>query len=138
MGLSLAVHVVGLVMWVGGLMLATRIFTLLIKGGATAALCAPVASRMTKGFIIPGLVLSVISGVYQVMFRGVDFYMKQGWFHTKLTFVILLVIMTGVFVVQTGKFAEGSTPSPGKLMMIHGVAALSLLIISILTFSTRV
>lgn len=138
MGLSFAVHIVAIVMWVGGLMLATRIFTLLIKGGATPALLAPAASRMTVGFIIPGLLLTVASGVYQIMLKGAAFYMKQGWFHTKLTLVLVLVVMTVLFIVQSNKLKGGVIPRTGLLMMIHGISALSLVIIAILTFSARV
>jgi uncharacterized membrane protein len=89
------------------------------------------------GFVVAGAVLSLGSGIYQLLERGIGFYMAQGWFHGKLTLVIVLLVVTVVFGAQVKGAAAGKTVKPGLVGMMHGVTSGALVLISFLTLVGR-
>lgn len=134
---SLAFHLVGIVLWLGGLIILPRIMSVMNNEGAQAAGLPRIVRRVWFGFIIPGLVITLLTGGLQLSLGGVDVYMKQGWFHGKLTFVMLLLAATVITGLEVSKANHKVALSPGKLHMAHGIAALSLILIVLLTMVGR-
>lgn len=139
---SIAFHIVGLVMWLGGLMILTR--CLKIFSAPFSAESKPVldgfrniVKRLLYGFIVPGALVSLVSGLYQLFTVGPDVYMKQGWFHSKLTLVAILFVVTFVVAMQVSKAGRGEVLDKGKLMMLHAISSLSLIAIVFLTMISR-
>lgn len=124
MQISLAFHIIGFVLWAGGLMLLTRILSLGIKNNVPVT---PLARRLMLGYIFPGLVISLLSGLHQLSVKGLSFYFSQGWFHTKLTLVVLLFVATVLTWVEIQRALSGMTARKGILGASHGLAALALL-----------
>lgn len=141
MKISFALHVIGLVMWPGALMILTRFMKLLCNpGGAAASEIAALSKRVFSGFVLPGLFLSLVSGIYQIFHTSVEgfgYYKTQGWFHTKLTLVVLLIVLTFVILSQIKKAAAGQTLSRGKVTFLHAAVSSILVVVVFLTFLGR-
>ena len=131
--ISIALHIVGIVMWAGGLMILTRFLKLFTSPGDGTPAVAAMANRVLHGYVFGGLVLALLTGLYQLSYRGFGFYMAQGWFHGKLTFVILLLVITGLVFTDVKKIKAGVPLSRGRVGALHGLTGLALLVIVFLT-----
>lgn len=95
--------------------------------------------RAFKGYILPAAVVTVLTGIYQISAGGgVAFYFAQGWFHSKLTLVLLMLAATTLLGIKTKALSEGRLVGKGMLMAIHGIAALMLIGGVFLTITGRV
>ncbi len=130
MNISFAIHIFGLVFWMGPLILLPA----LLKSGANGEGVQQYVNRSKKGFMIPGLFMVLLSGVYQIVVGGVSTYMSQGWFHGKLTLVLFLFVLTWLLWRELGKFQKGVELSRPLLILVHAGASTSLLLIALLTF----
>lgn len=137
--ISLGFHIIGIVLWIGGLMVTSGLIRYFEK--SDAAKSGPAYTALTKKYffamVLPGMILALLSGTYQLLTNGVSYYMQQGWFHGKLTLVILLLVTTlsvwfGVQRVQRGEVVNGK-----KYGMIHGVIGTLFLLIVFLTYVGR-
>ncbi len=141
MAYSLAIHVIGVVFWVGGLLVLTRLLKMSSVEGALPDAARTEVGKMIKrsyfGLVIAGVVLSLASGVYQILERGIGFYMAQGWFHGKLTLVLILLVVTVVFGAQVRNAASGKAVKPGVVGMLHGITSGVLVVVAFLTLVGR-
>lgn len=136
MAFSLALHLIGLVIWVGGLMFIARIMTLASDGEIPANFGAAI-KRMFLGYVLAGLLLSTITGLFQLSAGGMAQYMKQGWMHMKLTFVLALYVVTAALAVKVFALEQGRAVKRSVLMALHGLAGLCLLAILAATYVVR-
>jgi uncharacterized membrane protein len=133
MGTLLAFHLVGMVMWIGGLMFVSRLLKIVSTTEAAALTLAPSIKRMFFGFVVAGLVLSTLTGVLQISLNGFGYYMAQAkWFHPKLTLVVVLYVLSFLLFKQVSALQRGQLPKGSKAMMLHGVTGLVLIAISFL------
>jgi uncharacterized membrane protein len=107
--ISISLHLIGIVLWVGGLL---GISSFLKRGDSD--INAPF-----YGFCLPGMLLTLGTGLYQLFSKGAAYYFHQAWFHTKLIFVVVLLIST--FLVWKG--AKRAMPA------VQILASISLIII---------
>lgn len=128
-GISIGVHIVGLVMWLGGMMILTRALKLFAGSEALPSF----ARRTFHGFVLPGAVLSVSSGLYQLLSVGVSHYMQQGWFHGKLTFVVALFVVTFLLFRQVRTLRTTGAVDPRHATILHAASGTLLLVIVFLT-----
>ena len=138
MRISLALHIIGIVFWLGGLILLPRVMKG-VEGIPQPGASLPMQlKRVFFGFVLGGFGLSLVSGVYQ-FFLGGGFavYMKHGWFHGKLTLVAVLLAATLFLAMEIKKGARGEAYNQGRLLAIHAASASSLFIIVFLTFMLR-
>jgi uncharacterized membrane protein len=135
--LSLAFHIIGFVLWVGGTMVLARALAVATSDKPQSAVCSW-AWRAFVGYIVPGALLTVLTGLYQIL-SGVGFagYFAQGWFHGKVTLILLMFGATVVFGVKCSALSRGESVRKGSLMAIHGIAALMLLGGVLLTMTGR-
>ncbi len=92
----LVVHIVGIVMWVGGLMIVTLIFaqhTQETSPEASASLTR-LEGKLFKSMAGPGALLTLISGVGLIATNRQDLHAP--WLHLKLSLVLILIILHGV------------------------------------------
>ena len=130
MQISIAFHLIGIVFWAGGLVLLARMLALTSGSGDAAA---KAVGRLWKGYVVPGSIVALATGVYQLMVKGLGFYFAQGWFHGKVTAVLVLLAVTVVTGFEVGKAAKGGVPNAKKLNAMHGIAALLFVVIVIMT-----
>jgi uncharacterized membrane protein len=134
MAYSVAFHIIGICFWMAGLLMLTRI--MVISESPTLTLIKTVR-RLWLGYAVPGALIVVISGVYQISYKGMAFYFGpgQGWFHTKVSIVLVLLVITALLWKQVNKFSNGEIPNRKILGAFHGVSALSLIVLVFLTES---
>lgn len=132
---ALTFHIIGLAMWLPGLMVVTGILRYFVKcEGAVPKAGRDLSRRYWFALVLPGFALSVLSGLHQLFATGVGIYMKQGWFHGKLTLIVLLLVVTaGVGMT----LREESPPSVKKLTVLHSISGSLLLFIVALTMIGR-
>lgn len=135
MSISLAFHVIGLVMCFGGLLVVSRIMAIASESGNFEfAIDYKSVLKTYKIWTIGGLGILLASGLYQIIFRGVKYYMSQGWFHGKLTLVIVLIAVIFYMLSLVKRVAEGYQVEKSKFMAVHGIAGLILIVATFLTF----
>lgn len=138
--LSLAFHIVGIVFWIAGLMVTAGLIRYFERAGESAKNDAyPVLTRKyfwTMAF--PGLLITLTTGLYQIMVMGIGYYMKQGWFHGKMTLLLGLFLCTFFVwkgVANVGRSREVSVSQFGAL---HGIISTIFLVIVLMTYAGRV
>jgi len=132
LNLSLALHIIGIVMWTGSLIVASRIIALGVNNANDNS--ASWLKKIFFGWTLSGLVLVTLTGLYQLIIGGgPGVYFKQGWFHGKVTLVIVLYIVTFLF----SRFLNQEQKKASTAMMIHGLTGLCLILIILLTFLGR-
>ncbi len=135
---SVAVHLIGIVFWIGSLIVITRFFNLASDSAvAGSAAYRNLMSRAYFGFSVGGLVLATVTGIYQLSSQGMSYYMKQGWFHGKLTLVLVLVGITVAVGIQIKKLQIGAPVTRKTAGMLHGITSLSFILIILLTILGR-
>lgn len=127
MAWSLFFHLIGMVMWVGGLMMLTRVMQVFTQPYDGTAMIVGIARRLWKGFVLTGLVLSLVSGIAQlVLGGGPGLYLQQGWFHGKITLVMVLFAVTLLVGFEVGKVRQGQLLTRGKLIALHAATGVVL------------
>ena len=141
MSFVLALHVVGAAMWLIGAMILTRLLRVYLDPSANSAALNATVRVIFFGFVVAGLAISLTSGMLQLLsYRGPDslvIYMKQGWFHAKLTFVVLMLIVTAVVWQSVNQVTRGQAVARSKLTLLHILCGTSLLAIVTLTLVGR-
>ena len=124
-GLLKVVHLFGIVMWIGALLIASlqlRQATKLPREAQRPVLDA--MRRLHVGFGLPGMILTLAAGLILLMLHTE--YFTQGWMHAKLTFVFLLIVLDLCLFALQSKLREVAG-SPGPPLLIHVVAGLAFL-----------
>ena len=128
----LVVHVVGIVMWVGGLMIVTLIFaqhTQETSPEAKASLTL-LEAKLFKSMAAPGAILTLLSGVGLIT-TNPHYFLHAPWLHLKLSFVLILIILHGLAVRRfVALKQERNMPTRGSSILLH--VMISLVFLSIL------
>jgi len=129
--LALFFHLLGLILYVGGFLALSRWLAKAVRFESADARTEAyrVLVRMHKFVDWPGLGMAVLTGLYMLMVGNKHMgYMREGYFHIKLTFVLVLVVCD---VIVTKKLfalnGEGKQPSATPFRIIHGVSGLALI-----------
>ena len=136
--LSLGLHIVGLIFWLGPLLTLTR---LLKVAGASSSSDEGMTKlvRMTWfGFVLPGAAITLGTGMFQLIaYKGMSFYMQQGWMHAKFTLILLLLVLTALTGLQVRSFSAGEGVQAKRLAAIHGIVSLLIVVTVLLTLLSR-
>lgn len=132
MAYSIAFHIIGICFWMAGLIILTRVMA--VSEGASASLVRTV-KRLWFGYALPGAALVVVTGINQILFRGMGYYFGpgQGWFHGKVTGALILLVITALVWKQVGRFCSGQEVNRKMLGAFHGISALLLVLMVLLT-----
>jgi len=135
------VHVLGVVIYVGGLMALTRLLghAVRFEDARSRADAYRIFQRMHKFANLIGLVLLLVTGIWLIVWDPAGkSYLKQGYFHMKLT---AIVILAGCDIAFTRKLmrlrGEGPQPPAAFFRIMHGVVGLALLIVLAALFLVR-
>jgi protoporphyrinogen IX oxidase len=125
----IALHVFGVVTWVGGLLtLASLLARVPGEVGAAKERIIVVTRRLALGIHISAAITIVLGIVLIVMEPEV---IRQGWLHIKLLLVLLMLYFHYRLFSRAAVLENNpGSASRGEFMMIHGVV--SLLLIGIL------
>ena len=125
------VHVLGMVIYVGGVLTLTRLLGHAVRfESATSRKDAyRVLKRMHVFVDWGGLFLMILGGVWLLVADPMGkLYMKQGYFHLKLTCAIVLIL--GDIFLSRKLFrlqADGPQPKATFFKIMHGIVGLALL-----------
>ena len=139
---SLSLHLIGLVMWFGGMLILTRALHLATHNEVLASITSrqallPLFRRLFFGFVVGGAVVMLGTGLYQISVQGLGFYMQQGWFHAKLTLIIVQIIITALTGAAISNLGNTEISRSGRFMAFHGISATILILIVFLTMLGR-
>lgn len=138
-GLSLVLHLVGVVLWMGGLMAMSRALVLMAKRpGPGRPVLAELAGRLNILAVL-GLLLSLGSGLYQLSLWPSGAFATTRWMHHKLTALIAVAVVHGLlFRLQRRWQGQGETVelARGQAAALHGIVGLLLIAILSLVFFT--
>jgi len=127
----LVFHLIGLVFWLGSLMVVTHILGVHTEEPSPEARAAlgRVEMRLFKGLAHPGAALMVISGA--ILVGENPQYLREPWLHAKLLLVALLVVLDLRAYLRASAYLAGKIQlRRGECKVLHG--AISLVFFSIL------
>ena len=131
-----AFHVTFMVAWLAGLLCLPWLFAIhagAVNQGERARFA--VAERQLSMAMSIAALGTIVFGVWMLALLGGGWLAANGWFHAKLTLVVLLIGYHGWCQIQAKKLREnraGRTPQFYRLMA--GVPAALLLLIMLLIF----
>lgn len=130
----LALHVFGVIFWLGSLLVITSLLRLASdEVGVAKERVVAVARRLFNMGANAGAVITVILGIWLAALD--PSVMRAGWMHVKLVLVLILILVHLLLARRiAGAERDPSALSRGQFAMIHGVVSLILLGILILVF----
>ena len=104
----LVFHVTAFVLWIGGLMVATRLLGLSAvesdPAGREAA--GRAAMSMLRSMADPGAGLGIVTGILMIT-TNPTYYLHATWLHAKLTLVLLLIVLHVMVRIRAKRFLAG-------------------------------
>ncbi len=137
LALSLVVHLLGVIMWMTGLLGMSRAMMVHAKESAAARPALSHLEGRLHIFALVGAILALTSGLYQLSLWGMALFKHTRWMHHKLTALIVLFIVHGLLWSTQRKWArlgpEAQLPV-GRAAGLHGTVSLLLLAILAIVF----
>ena len=101
-------HVLGLVFWVGGLLVTSMALTRHTQEASADArqALARLERIYLRGLADPGALLTILAGASLIMTNS-SYYLHAPWLHIKLTFVLILIGLHGMVAMRTKAFSTG-------------------------------
>ena len=115
-GWLLAAHVMGVLVYAGGVIVESRLLGLIAAAAAeTRAASAAAARGVYLRLILPFGVLMLGSGLYLLLSdpAGKE-YLKKPYFHVKLTLVLMLMAVEHLMVIRPLKGLAKGTADPDR------------------------
>jgi putative membrane protein len=123
---TLVFHILGLVLWIGGLLIVTNLQARQAEETSSEARAAlgRMAMRLLNGMVNPGALLTVVSGVILIATNS-SYYLRAAWLHSKLALVVVLIGLHGVVWSRSKRLVAGQSEFRRRdWMTLHGVIAL--------------
>ena len=121
---ALAAHLVGIVFWMGGLLVATQVLASHTRETSNEARCAlaRLEHKLMKGVAHPGAAITVLAGIAVVAMQ--PGYLREGWLQAKLLLVVLLIAIDLVVTARIRAYQAGRIELHAQqAKLIHGLIA---------------
>ena len=121
---ALAAHVVGIVFWMGGLLVATQVLASHTQETSPEARCAlaRLEQKLLKGIAHPGAAVTILAGIAVVAMQ--PDYLHQSWLHAKLSLVAILIVVDLVVAARIRGYREGRIEVYARqAKLVHGMIA---------------
>ena len=129
-------HIVGMVVWLGALLDLTRLLGYHVKEEIEVQKrMSWMEFRLFFFVATPGLAVTWILGLSAFFTGGgvAGYLQGAGWFHAKLTLVVLLTAIHAFMGKQILALrANPGKQNPAKFKALHGITALSMILVIIL------
>ncbi len=109
--LAVATHLVGLIFWMGGIVVAAMIAASAAREGEAGRATIAAARRAVLMVATPGMLLAWIAGLAYLVPNFTTLYARAGWMHGKLTLIVVLSALTGVLSGRLRRTASGAKPA---------------------------
>jgi len=121
------VHILGIVVWLGGGAVTALIMMLLASQAAeTRAQAAVAARRLTLTMVTPGMLAAWGGGLVMLLTNWSTIYAKAPWMHTKLLIGLIAAGITGVLTGRLRRAASGEKEvAPGAMKLVASILLVS-------------
>jgi protoporphyrinogen IX oxidase len=122
---ALVFHIVGFVLWMGGLLVATQVMASRTRQSSPEvhAALARLETKLFKGIAHPGAAVTVIGGIIVLVLQ--PDYLRQGWLHAKLFLVAILIALDIIAYVRSRASQAGRIElQKRECMALHSGIAL--------------
>jgi putative membrane protein len=133
---ALVFHILGIVFWLGGLLIATHLLAADAEAisDETHQALGRLEANLFRGIIHPGAAVVIISGMVMISVNPA-YYLHASWLHAKLVLVAVLIALDLMTYRRMRAFKAGRLNLQRKqCMALHGGIALVLILIVILVF----
>ncbi|MDR6769400.1 protoporphyrinogen oxidase HemJ [Azospirillum sp. BE72] len=129
-----ALHVISIIAWMAGLLYLPRLFVYHCEvpaGSDTSERFKVMERRLLRAIMNPAMIAAYVFGIAMIVLTPE--WMKQGWLHAKLLFVLLLTASHMMMAKWRREFAEDRNPRPQRFYRIANEVP-TLLMIGIVIF----
>jgi protoporphyrinogen IX oxidase len=130
---TLVFHIIGLVFWLGSLLVVTQILAIHSEENspATRLTLSRLESKLLRGLAHPGAALTVVTG--SILVSQDPGYLREHWLHAKLLLVVVLIALDLRLTFRTRALHEGKVEmSRRECLILHGAISLVFFVILIL------
>lgn len=130
----LALHIVGIILWMGGLFMLTRHLGMHAElPDAPSDALREYESKSYYMAVFPGFLLTLGTGLYMLLTRAGEMLSTDGtWgatFHAKLALIVVLIIADQFVHFRMRHFHNKGFGKRGAFMAAHGVVGLVFIVI---------
>ncbi|CBS88204.1 protoporphyrinogen oxidase HemJ [Azospirillum lipoferum] len=129
-----ALHVISIIAWMAGLLYLPRLFVYHCEvpaGSDTSERFKVMERRLLRAIMNPAMISAYVFGIAMIVLTPE--WMKQGWLHAKLLFVLLLTVSHMMMAKWRREFAEDRNTRPQRFYRIANEVP-TLLMIGIVIF----
>ncbi len=137
---TLLFHIVGLVFWIGGLLVVTSLLGQHSEEDSVEGRGAleRAAMRILNGMANPGAIISIVTGFILVSGRA-SYYAHALWFQAKAILVVCMIVLHGITYLRARRLVSAELLVPRKSwMVLHGAISLVFFLILICVLLGRV
>ena len=128
-----ALHVIAVISWMAGMLYLPRLFVYHCEaevGSKQSETFKVMEWRLLKAIINPAMITTWLAGIYLVWSGH---WYASGWFHAKLTLVLILSGLHGYLAAAVRKFAEDKNEKPARhWRIVNEIPTLLMIVIVIL------
>jgi putative membrane protein len=129
-----AIHIISLVAWFAGLFYIFRLFVYHVQNrdvDSIEKIFQTMESKLLRIITLPASIATLATGTLLVYLNPI--WLKQGWFHIKLLFVVFLLTYQGLAFLTHRKFSERNFIfSERQCRMINEVPTLILFVVVVM------
>ncbi len=125
-GWSLVFHILGIVLWMGGLLVSTHLLAALASAKSDEArqTLGRLLGKVFNGVAHPGAIITILAGT-MLFSANAQYYVQETWMQIKLALVAVLVgLDVATYLMFRAVRAGRRQLGRGKLMALHSVTAL--------------
>ncbi len=109
-----SIHIVAFVSWMVGMFYLPRLYVYhagVVKGGESDLMLQVMERKLLRYIMNPAMILTWIFGLWLAVTTEA---FQMGWFHAKMTLVLLMSGVHGLLAVHLGQFARGENTRSGR------------------------
>lgn len=135
-GWLVGLHLIGVVLWMGGLLAFSRILGYQSKElPSVRPRLTFIEGRLNWLVAVPGAVLTTVFGVWLAVQHGEAWFRVSLWMHYKLALVVVVAVIHVVLTVKIAQIRRAAPTEPmsrGLYAALHGTVGLLLIAIVLL------
>ena len=135
-GWLIGFHLIGVVLWMGGLMAFSRILGYQSKElPSVRPRLTFIESRLNMLVAAPGALLTIVFGVWLAVQHGAAWFRVASWLHYKLALVVAVAVIHVVLTIKIRQIRRAAPSAPmsrGLYAALHGTVGLLLIAIVLL------
>ncbi len=116
-----ALHIISIIAWMAGMLYLPRLYVYhasLAVGSEASELFKTMERRLLRYIINPAMIATWVFGIWLVTIVGFHSIMAEGWFHAKLTLLVLMQITHALLARYRRNFANDRNTKSAKFYRI--------------------